>query len=188
METLTDNAPGSSPLTRGKPAWWAGAGWLGGRIPSHAGKTLLKEFVPTATWAHPPLTRGKQHARLDDSRQCRLIPAHAGKTPRGTPASRTQWAHPRSRGENSDDGTYTTPCSSSSPLTRGKRDHRPVFAAAHGLIPAHAGKTRPPARFRSSSRAHPRSRGENRLLIVYVPEGGGSSPLTRGKLDLRPIE
>ena len=50
-----------------------------------------------------------------------------------------------------------------------------------GLIPAHAGKTRPPPRAATYQTAHPRSRGEN----VGGGFGGhgvvGSSPLTRGK-------
>ena len=50
-----------------------------------------------------------------------------------------------------------------------------------GLIPAHAGKTRSPRRPCSWTRAHPRSRGENGLVVTGPVVGGGSSPLTRGK-------
>ena len=50
-----------------------------------------------------------------------------------------------------------------------------------GLIPAHAGKT-PSSLARSvTSRAHPRSRGENGLGRRGNQANGGSSPLTRGK-------
>ena len=55
------------------------------------------------------------------------------------------------------------------------------------LIPAHAGKTsasgdqtRPPG-------AHPRSRGENVALSGVIAKAEGSSPLTRGKLQRRPV-
>ena len=55
--------------------------------------------------------------------------------------------------------------------------------ATSGLIPAHAGKTRPTRYSRTRRGAHPRSRGENgtRSDLAYVTEG--SSPLTRGKLE-----
>ena len=69
----------------------------------------------------------------------------------------------------------------SSPLTRGKPF---LLLLAHhdgGLIPAHAGKTRPPAHSRSSSRAHPRSRGENHSPPRSTSSPWGSSPLTREK-------
>ena len=49
------------------------------------------------------------------------------------------------------------------------------------LIPAHAGKTDPKSHPVSSSSAHPRSRGENGVLLLTHTTGGGSSPLTRGK-------
>ena len=54
-----------------------------------------------------------------------------------------------------------------------------------GLIPAHAGKT---ARATSAARtggAHPRSRGENGCVHGVAALHEGSSPLTRGKHDLR---
>ena len=49
------------------------------------------------------------------------------------------------------------------------------------LIPAHAGKTRLRRPTGLSCRAHPRSRGENRVFRVTVICLSGSSPLTRGK-------
>ena len=51
----------------------------------------------------------------------------------------------------------------------------------HRLIPAHAGKTRPPLRHRRVRAAHPRSRGENGSAGTARAGGSGSSPLTRGK-------
>ena len=69
----------------------------------------------------------------------------------------------------------------SSPLTRGK-PHRTVGGAwPPGLIPAHAGKTLACIDFRNGRRAHPRSRGENRLGGADLLRVVGSSPLTRGK-------
>ena len=77
------------------------------------------------------------------------------------------------------------PCGSS-PLTRGKLSEDSHFAGAGGLIPAHAGKTRCSPTSRGTCTAHPRSRGENRTRCGLSPASGGSSPLTRGKLERRP--
>ena len=52
---------------------------------------------------------------------------------------------------------------------------------ARGLIPAHAGKTPTASAARSTPRAHPRSRGENRAYAQWACQLVGSSPLTRGK-------
>ena len=50
-----------------------------------------------------------------------------------------------------------------------------------GLIPTHAGKTRPARNQPGHAWAHPRSRGENRTVTLYARGDLGSSPLTRGK-------
>ena len=53
----------------------------------------------------------------------------------------------------------------SSPLTRGKREAAPKRPNHLGLIPAHAGKTPTPTPRSRPRQAHPRSRGENHVLI-----------------------
>ena len=192
---------GSSPLTRGKLDGHV-AHLDGDRlIPAHAGKTSCACRAAAARAAHPrsrgenepaplrrgialgssPLTRGKPLALVPGADHGRLIPAHAGKTcPRTRPCAKCA-AHPRSRGENPRAGALAAPEAGSSPLTRGKRARAAHLRAAHGLIPAHAGKTvthgpppRPPA-------AHPRSRGENETAGRRKDRPSGSSPLTRGK-------
>ena len=97
-----------------------------------------------------------------------------------SPKPRT--AHPRSRGENLNQSTTEPTASGSSPLTRGKHGCGRGWRVRRRLIPAHAGKT-----FRSSfsvcrGAAHPRSRGENRVIGSPLAILHGSSPLTRGKL------
>ena len=132
----------------------------------------------------------------------RLIPAHAGKTPRTGGGRRGTGAHPRSRGENGNKTATAKQPHGSSPLTRGKHILSAMASLASlgsspltrgkpiqwrreatllRLIPAHAGKTRYPESPRASSRAHPRSRGENLALVQVNGAGKGSSPLTRGK-------
>ena len=193
---------GSSPLTRGKRR----AGELelqtAGLIPAHAGKTVTSPDAQLIVGAHPrsrgeneargaawhpsegssPLTRGKLLNGDLGRVALGLIPAHAGKTPGHRARHREGRAHPRSRGEN-----YLAACldcgvKGSSPLTRGKQSNERRPNRWFGLIPAHAGKTCPRNRHRSSPRAHPRSRGENSTSSGFPGTIWGSSPLTRGKL------
>ena len=69
----------------------------------------------------------------------------------------------------------------SSPLTRGKLFVARLGAKRRRLIPAHAGKTWSCSGSGRPAWAHPRSRGENVVLMVKTIRGEGSSPLTRGK-------
>ena len=110
-----------------------------------------------------------------------LIPAHAGKTAWWVPSSLCSWAHPRSRGENEPADQVLARAVGSSPLTRGKLHLGREASAGHGLIPAHAGKTRRERPRPISVRAHPRSRGENLSRPMWTWVRPGSSPLTRGK-------
>ena len=130
-----------------------------------------------------------------------LIPAHAGKIVPAGHAVQTTEAHPRSRGENVWMPVQTAwrpgsspltrgkcrrrrvqhPVAGSSPLTRGKWHHPGRPGGGERLIPAHAGKiasASPPA---WTTRAHPRSRGENAPRREPPSTRVGSSPLTRGK-------
>ena len=128
-----------------------------------------------------PLTRGKPRQNRGRSLVPGLIPAHAGKTPALPRLQRPGEAHPRSRGENFRMGGGGHFRSGSSPLTRGKHISARLDALDEGLIPAHAGKTRPSSDSSPDHRAHPRSRGENRAAISTRLRQCGSSPLTRGK-------
>ena len=193
---------GSSPLTRGKhPTPPRGVGERG-LIPAHAGKTRARRLDGFTGWAHPrsrgenrvgpvllrgrrgssPLTRGKQFPSGLIAARVGLIPAHAGKTIDGLSFQWGREAHPRSRGENAGCSRARIRDMGSSPLTRGKLRAVAGGRPGRGLIPAHAGKTvrRPPPT--SPPGAHPRSRGENRNPRSRCIRGGGSSPLTRGKL------
>ena len=72
----------------------------------------------------------------------------------------------------------------SSPLTRGKA--RNAFQGKHlrGIIPAYAGKSPGFLGAFCLLEDHPRLRGEKKGYIVFVLYFVGSSPLTRGKVDL----
>ena len=127
-----------------------------------------------------PLTRGALKARARSITRNGLIPAHAGSTAKDGQCPPRPGAHPRSRGEHlsctpdlySDDG--------SSPLTRGARFGKELVYFLGGLIPAHAGSTRPELETPSIQRAHPRSRGEHERRKIPAGRAWGSSPLTRG--------
>ena len=179
---------GSSPLTRGKHLDIAAQRASDGLIPAHAGKTSSPALPTSRPRAHPrsrgensnvrkglnalagssPLTRGKLWTSASATCLKGLIPAHAGKTrSRASSVSRT-WAHPRSRGENDRDDINGATASGSSPLTRGKPFATDDAGSPLGLIPAHAGKTRLAAAPRGQRRAHPRSRGENSVIVGFI--------------------
>ena len=192
---------GSSPLTRGKPPTPTPLSPLKRLIPAHAGKTIVSRPRTFGWWAHPrsrgenvfelstqeraqgssPLTRGKRRGGELVLRGRGLIPAHAGKTGKRNERIDDYRAHPRSRGENAGGSTQRVATSGSSPLTRGKRGRSARSQDDSGLIPAHAGKTRPTRPTSRRERAHPRSRGENLFDKTHVTSRRGSSPLTRGK-------
>ena len=149
--------------------------------PRSRGENPDRAAGPGQVVGSSPLTRGKQD---DCGRGCLsvgLIPAHAGKTKALEISLRRCGAHPRSRGENDVRVVRRARIWGSSPLTRGKLAAETGRTYEEGLIPAHAGKTLRPSRASSPTRAHPRSRGENRTRGIEVPGFQGSSPLTRGK-------
>ena len=134
---------GSSPLTRGKRRVAGGVWARWGLIPAHAGKTGSVTVTATVTAAHP---RSRGENRLDGPEgalDAGLIPAHAGKTVLAGHLFSSARAHPRSRGENILSFTQDAYTAGSSPLTRGKLGPVDLGDVTQGLIPAHAGKTRP---------------------------------------------
>ena len=198
-----EDTPGSSPLMRGKrrPSWRRRRG--GGLIPAHTGKTSSSHCTKITRRAHPrshgenspqksfvsgvtgssPLTRGKRR-RIDPVPETvGLIPAHAGTTSGSCHWHQGSRAHPRSRGENASLGRGTPLATGSSPLTRGKPQHLLTEQLENGLIPTHTGKTASSKSHRPRTRAHPRSRGENRAEKAHPAFQKGSSPLMRGKHD-----
>ena len=199
-----DRGRGSSPLTRGKQYPRVRRRLSMGLIPAHAGKTRTFRSARSFEQAHPrsrgencrlcettrrrqgssPLTRGKRSQWKTHIAVCGLIPAHAGKTDPRRRRHNNARAHPRSRGENFACGAAIAKNVGSSPLTRGKPHRIPGQRRKHGLIPAHAGKTRIDLALRAGYRAHPRSRGENYTLNCLERLTMGSSPLTRGKPNL----
>ena len=193
---------GSSPLTRGRRHRGGRRRHRRGLIPAHAGSTGAQGDYLVAWAAHPrsrgvdraityavraprgssPLTRGRPSDHVRRSSSSRLIPAHAGSTRSLSSPKPGSSAHPRSRGVDRLRKVGLLPASGSSPLTRGRLP-RPVHRRCRaGLIPAHAGSTRPVHRPLVSVSAHPRSRGVDTSTLQRSSTSAGSSPLTRGRL------
>ena len=195
---------GSSPLTRGKHYARRARDPPPRLIPAHAGKTVSSWTATLNQEAHPrsrgenthwagvlarkdgssPLTRGKQRVIFRCPFCEGLIPAHAGKTFQRRSFRGQRAAHPRSRGENLAWAVEGARAYGSSPLTRGKPRVASPRSPCRRLIPAHAGKTTFTDDADLARAAHPRSRGENLVGHCKAMVGHGSSPLTRGKLEV----
>ena len=177
---------GSSPLTRGKLSRLSCPSRRLRAHPRSRGENRLHNGCCGHTDGSSPLTRGKLQSANYYLQRIGLIPAHAGKTCVSSITYSYVTAHPRSRGENDPtDPTHPLACGSS-PLTRGKHGRPAVQHRAPGLIPAHAGKTTYEGTVTFPRAAHPRSRGENGLIVDRATWQAGSSPLTRGKHTRRP--
>ena len=142
---------------------------------------------PHSPRTQSPLTRGKHPAWILRVIASRLIPAHAGKTLSDRHLHTSHPVHPRSRRENHPHASSVVRIFGSSPLTRGKRSTSRTPTLVRRLIPAHAGKTARSLGVLGRRGAHPRSRGENCAAPQTRSPNSGSSPLTRGKQDGRPV-
>ena len=154
------DAPGSSPLTRGKRIRIPMRRRRQRLIPAHAGKTAPRQPFSLPSAAHSP-SRGENHGR-----SARL--------------ERTRGSSPLTRGKPVQQGALGL-AAGSSPLTRGKQVGAVDSLSSWRLIPAHAGKTSVRAGAERWHKAHPRSRGENWSRRTPRSLRIGSSPLTRGK-------
>ncbi len=175
-----------------------------GLIPACAGKTSRVQRIDAAFRAHPrmrgenfecrpgparvtgssPHARGKRSEAPVDRINRRLIPACAGKTTACSVDLDAPGAHPRMRGENCRLPNEGDGMSGSSPHARGKLILIPGISEGIRLIPACAGKTNVSRSFSTSFGAHPRMRGENRIVTCSNTRPLGSSPHARGKRGL----
>ena len=147
-----------------------------------------------------PLARGGPSSSPTTAAPSRLIPAGAGRTYAGRDTRGAPAAHPRWRGEDRADAEQAAGEVGSSPLARGGPADGLDADACGRLIPAGAGRTCPGRSVGSTSRAHPRWRGEDfsacaRACAMWAHPrwrgedpssdlagraGRGSSPLARG--------
>ncbi len=195
------NAPGSSPLARGRRPGRAGTRGVGGIIPACAGPTILRPTRPRTGRDHPrlrgadsptrrgawgragssPLARGRLAYAARSVGAGRIIPACAGPTSTAARCARTMQDHPRLRGADDNDGPNGTIVSGSSPLARGRHRTDNRRDDETRIIPACAGPTHHRGPGRDRDRDHPRLRGADRLKVGVIPAPPGSSPLARGR-------
>ena len=129
----------------------------------------------------PPHTRGKHCHILIRFPLRRITPAHAGKTIQKHNTPYKPQDHPRTRGENHSKSLLLPVLAGSPPHTRGKQKGANIVNYADRITPAHAGKTFPSWLSPCFFQDHPRTRGENSVLIHQIGALPGSPPHTRGK-------
>ena len=159
--TQNDLQQGSSPLARGTRRERHRDRVPGGLIPARAGNTRPSSQSRFQTRAHPRSRgehmSGSSHWLLSSGSS----PLTRRNTTRRSVVTRLPGAHPRSRGEHHSNRRPKPQLRGSSPLARGTLYRQDIKSGHAGLIPARAGNTFKISGGRSSSRAHPRSRGEH---------------------------
>ena len=109
-----------------------------------------------------------------------IIPAHAGLTLLGAGHRRSGGDHPRACGAHILYESLIVYGLGSSPRMRGSRLASALPRTSAGIIPAHAGLTRPTAALAVAHRDHPRACGAHVRPIVSLNSRWGSSPRMRG--------
>ena len=127
-----------------------------------------------------PLSRGIPEKWKSPVNIKGIIPALAGNTPYVESNFHRHKDHPRSRGEYSGQGDGDGDPQGSSPLSRGIPTWWQGLRGNGRIIPALAGNTNAGSYNSSTSRDHPRSRGEYPGLSWRSAWELGSSPLSRG--------
>ena len=178
---------GSSPHTRGAPGPHKNSLSKFRIIPAYAGSTIARSISPIFPQDHPrirgehdravetlegvggssPHTRGAPPAVAMPAAPERIIPAYAGSTGATQEFAEQVQDHPRIRGEHGE----------------------PKALSGHfqGIIPAYAGSTTRASKARRQPADHPRIRGEHRTVRTELDCTAGSSPHTRGALEIHPI-
>ena len=131
-----------------------------------------------------PHTRGAPLGPLHRRWAVRIIPAYAGSTADGALTQMSIGDHPRIRGEHYAAHKVAIEAGGSSPHTRGALCRHVVRVGHGGIIPAYAGSTLPSPRYPRRVQDHPRIRGEHMAAYRLDLMTHGSSPHTRGALEL----
>ena len=159
--SITNNAGGSSPHTRGAHRGAAFQGAANGIIPAYAGSTCLSAMQEVCGKDHPrirgehrldipwpqamqgssPHTRGAHSHRKDALGADGIIPAYAGSTLDLGADYMVRKDHPRIRGEHLHHLVRSVFIEGSSPHTRGARAGYGARRQLSGIIPAYAGST-----------------------------------------------
>jgi hypothetical protein len=192
--------PGSPPLARGAAAGRAARISRRRVTPARAGSSPSRRRHPRTRPGHPrsrgeqanprnankhgqgspPLARGADRHRRPRAARPRVTPARAGSRWRWRPGHRGRSGHPRSRGEQVGKYDDSTTINGSPPLARGAVLRDEQVRQRPRVTPARAGSSRPGTWVPSRSPGHPRSRGEQTLLLNGDADQDGSPPLARG--------
>ena len=173
---------------------------LAGIIPAYAGSTPAPTPSAAGAGDHPrirgehpydehcvsyrggssPHTRGARRPSSASHGSRRIIPAYAGSTCEASSKFPATADHPRIRGEHADQVAKTRFGRGSSPHTRGAPARPGVPASPGRIIPAYAGSTQAMATSTTTTKDHPRIRGEHSRRRCCSDASAGSSPHTRG--------
>ena len=110
----------------------------------------------------------------------RITPAHAGNSISARHLTKPYQDHPRSCGEQLRLALQAPHYPGSPPLMRGTVDFKPKENPIQGITPAHAGNSRLTRPFPDRLQDHPRSCGEQSMVLCGIPPTLGSPPLMRG--------
>ena len=137
--------------------------------------------VPTGS---SPRTRGARVREVRGRHPSGNIPADAGSTLTSRVVACARWDHPRGRGEHGTAPSRPARWAGSSPRTRGAPRLGREVPHRVGIIPADAGSTLTCASPTCGQGDHPRGRGEHVDTLYSLGVHEGSSPRTRGALEL----
>ena len=194
---------GSSPLVRGTSSIQLTPKNHLRFIPAGAGNIQRMEKITDSWTVHPrwcgehdymlpehyyhygssPLVRGTSERMAGHARDGRFIPAGAGNMPIHSCQAIRRPVHPRWCGEHFYDVVDAVHGVGSSPLVRGTCMFDYLYQSMGRFIPAGAGNIHPSQHQYRRHAVHPRWCGEHIVLLGFVQNGGGSSPLVRGTFD-----
>ena len=155
-----------------------------GIIPAYAGSTYCWED-PTDTDRDHPRIRGEHSTDTPGAfDKAGSSPHTRGARVAQIPGKIVKADHPRIRGEHRGALLDRVGPGGSSPHTRGAPPPGLRRRAGRGIIPAYAGSTRSATCRKRYPSDHPRIRGEHRMASRRHVQVSGSSPHTRGALDV----
>ncbi len=129
----------------------------------------------------PPHARGRLAELGDQPRGLGTTPARAGKTSDDLFRRDRGSDHPRTRGEDYQQFQRKARTNGPPPHARGRRGVATSLVSRERTTPARAGKTWAIGRWWSTPRDHPRTRGEDDLLIDQEKSFDGPPPHARGR-------
>ena len=175
---------GIIPALAGNTTCSCGCRWYSSDHPRSRGEYPEAPVPTRMVSGSSPLSRGIRQATHRTRQKPGIIPALAGNTHFWGEISLNWGDHPRSRGEYLLVAPVMSIWIGSSPLSRGIHGIWTRGGCGFRIIPALAGNTGGPNSYTKVVPDHPRSRGEYAGRHFGMTSSGGSSPLSRGILDL----